>query len=127
MATTIRESKQGRGRVPGTQISVRVQREFLKALDQWRKQQKNRPSRTDAMRQLAEAGLAKIDRQPKVRRRPGLAANNMAARVIDALADQSALPENRAKRKRRLLKGPKEFRNMRDDQPKSRRPNESDD
>lgn len=133
MAKAIRGSKKGRGRVPGTQISVQVhisvpvQKEFLTALDQWRKQQDDQPSRPNAVRQLAEASLAKIGQQPRVRRRPGPAARDMAARVIDALADQSAPPENRAKRKRRLLKGPEEFRDIREDQPKSRRANESSD
>lgn len=127
MAKAIRGRKRGRGRVPGTQIGVRVRREFLKALDHWRKQRDDRPSRSNAMLELAEIGLAKIGRPPRVRSRPGPAANDMAGRVIDALADQSALPEDRAKRKRRLLKGPEEFRNIRDDQPKSRRPSKSSD
>ena len=126
MAKATRGKKQ-RERVPGTQISVRVRKDFLKPLDHWRKQQDDRPSRSDAMRQLAEIGLAKIARPPRVRNRPGRAANDMAGRVIDTLADQSALPEDRAKRKRRLLKGPEEFRNMRDDQPKSRRADRSGD
>jgi hypothetical protein len=40
---------------------------------------------------------------------------DLAGRTIDAIADQSAPVEDRAKRKRRLLKGPQEFREMRDD------------
>jgi len=124
MAKTIRGGK-GRGRVPGTQISVRVHKAFLTALDRWRKQQHDQPSRSSAVRQLAETSLAKTGQQPRGRRRPGPAARDMAARVIDALADQSAPPEKLAKRKRRLLKGPEEFRGMRADQPKSRRPNDS--
>jgi hypothetical protein len=38
--------------------------------------------------------------------------------MIDRLADKSASPEEQAKRKRRLMKGPPEFREMRDDLPK---------
>jgi hypothetical protein len=38
---------------------------------------------------------------------------DMAARTIDTIDDQSAPAEDRAKRKRRLLKGPPEFRDMR--------------
>jgi len=44
--------------------------------------------------------------------------SDMAGAAIDRLADQSAPPEVRAKRKRRLLKGPSEFREMREDHPK---------
>ena len=46
---------------------------------------------------------------------------DLAARAIDAIDDQSAPAEDRAQRKRRLLKGPKEFREMREGSSKSRR------
>ena len=39
----------------------------------------------------------------------------MASAAIDQSADQSASPEDRKIRKRRLLKGPKEFRTFRRD------------
>lgn len=45
---------------------------------------------------------------------------DMAARTIDTIDDQSAPSEDRARRKRRLLKGPKEFRDLRDGSPKPR-------
>jgi hypothetical protein len=38
---------------------------------------------------------------------------DLAARAIDVIDGQSALAEDRAKRKRRLLKGPEEFRDAR--------------
>ena len=44
-------------------------------------------------------------------------AAHVAAEVIDQHADHSATFEIRERRKRRLLKGPKEFRDMRRDQP----------
>jgi hypothetical protein len=45
----------------------------------------------------------------------------MAAEQIDKLADASAPEEERHARKRRLIKGPKEFREIRGDQPKPKR------
>ena len=45
-------------------------------------------------------------------------AAEMAGQEIDRLGDRSATDEQRASRKRRLLKGPKEFRDIRDDQHK---------
>jgi len=42
-------------------------------------------------------------------------ASELAGREIDRVADQSATAQDRASRKRRLLKGPKEFRDMRRD------------
>jgi Domain of unknown function (DUF4177) len=47
-------------------------------------------------------------------------ASDMAARQIDKLADASATNEQREQRKRRLLRGPKEFRDTRS-VPKSKR------
>ena len=44
----------------------------------------------------------------------------MAARQIDQLGDQAATDEERAQRKRRLIKGPKEFRDMRGYLPKTK-------
>ena len=49
-------------------------------------------------------------------------AAEMAEAQIDRLADRSATDEQRASRKRRLLKGPKEFREIRDDLPKRKGP-----
>ncbi len=51
-----------------------------------------------------------------LRKAPAKAAE-MAGTQIDRLADTSATIEQRASRKRRLLKGPKEFRGFRSDQP----------
>jgi hypothetical protein len=42
----------------------------------------------------------------------------MAGREIDRLGDREATREQRAQRKRRLIKGPREFRGMRGDLPK---------
>ena len=41
-------------------------------------------------------------------------AEEMAGQEIDRLSDRSATSEQRASRKRRLLKGPMEFRDIRD-------------
>jgi hypothetical protein len=48
-------------------------------------------------------------------------ASDMAGHQIDKLGDPSATPEERHQRKRRLLKGPGEFRDMRADVRKSKR------
>jgi hypothetical protein len=47
-----------------------------------------------------------------------LKAANLAANEIDRMTDQSASVEEQATRKRRLLKGPREFRDIRADHPK---------
>jgi hypothetical protein len=40
-------------------------------------------------------------------------AAEMAARTIDAIGDETLPPEERQQRKRRLIRGPKEFRDIR--------------
>jgi hypothetical protein len=50
-----------RGRPPtpiGTQIGMRWQEPTLKAVDDWRREQPDLPSRTEAIRRLVEQGLA---------------------------------------------------------------------
>lgn len=58
----------------------------------------------------ARAGRASVRRQSK-----NADTADMAAPVIDRLADRSATFEQQEGRKRRLLEGPKEFRDMRRD------------
>ena len=47
-------------------------------------------------------------------------ARRLAGDAIDRLRDKSAAPAEQAKRKRRLIKGPPEFRDMRADSPKAK-------
>lgn len=47
-------------------------------------------------------------------------AKELAAKVIDNLADGAANADDRASRKSRLLKGPEEFREARVDWPKAK-------
>jgi hypothetical protein len=51
-------------------------------------------------------------------KKAGALAEEFAGQEIDRLSDRSATSEQRASRKRRLLKGPKEFRAIREDLPK---------
>jgi hypothetical protein len=70
-------------------------------------------SRSEAIRRLVELGLAAS--QPLWRRSPKAASKalDLAAQKIDKLIDPSTPGEERSTRKRRLLKGPKEFRDIR--------------
>jgi hypothetical protein len=90
------------------------------ALDAWAKRN-NCASRSDAIRQLIESGLA--GSQPMGQRSPKAVskASELAGQQIDKLADPSATDEERHTRKRRLLKGPVEFRDIRGDIPKLKR------
>lgn len=58
--------------------------------------------------------------RPSSKKRVAKAAK-MAGQEIDRLGDRPAAQEQQASRKRRLLKGPKEFRDIRGDQGKRKR------
>jgi ribosomal protein S27E len=55
--------------------------------------------------------------RPRVRNKRAAKAREMASQEIDRLSDTSATDEERQRRKRRLLKGPKEFRDIRGNRP----------
>ena len=69
---------------------------------------------------VGAGALMPIDNKAKVSKRRTKAAE-MASDVIDKQADLSATSEERESRKRRLLKGPKEFRDLRRDHPTRKR------
>ena len=104
----------------GTPIMVRIQPRQLSTLDTWIKQQDATLSRPEAIRRLTEKGLAGTIALRKRGAGTSPKAAEMAGREIDRLADQSVGGDERASRKRRLVSGPKEFRDMRGDQPKTK-------
>ena len=119
--------KRGPGRPPTTGIGVavllRCHEHFLTAVDRWRAQQEGEVSRPDAIRRLAESELARARPARKSSAKPGPKASEMAAQAIDRVIDRGdelATDDERASRKRQLLKGPKEFRDIRGDLPKAR-------
>ena len=63
---------------------------------------------------------AKRGRRSALLRRSERKAAEMAGREVDRLGDPTATSEERAQRKRRLIKGPREFRDMRGDMPKTK-------
>jgi hypothetical protein len=96
----------------GTLIGVRLQPEPLERLDEWAASQDDRPSRPEAMRRLIQQGLASGPTLQSDKRAATKAAH-MAGKQIDRMADQSATVEERTRRKRRLIEGPTEFRELR--------------
>jgi hypothetical protein len=93
---------------------------LLNAIDKWRRRQTPIPTVSDAIRVLLEQALA----SPIAKGRPSPEAAHkalkMAARTVDDIADKSLPEEERKTRKRRLIRGPGEFRGLRADQPKSK-------
>jgi hypothetical protein len=87
----------------------------------WAEKQPDMPSLSEAIRRLVELGL-KVKTPARTVGKPGrkLRAQELAAKAIEKIIDPAALPEERAQRRRRLTKGPLEFREDRVDQPKAK-------
>jgi hypothetical protein len=119
-----KQKAKGRGR-PGTgldaMIGLRATPALLAAIEEWAACEPDSPSLSEAIRRLVEIALGSSGPARTRTKRRTAKASDMAGAAIDRLADQSAPPEVRAKRKRRLLKGPSEFRDMREDHPKPKR------
>ena len=99
-------------------IAITLSAPFLKCVDEWRRKQRDRPSRAAAIRRLAErGGLAGSTSLPSKESKRKAA--EMADREIERrLGDQAVNDEERARRKRRLIQGPREFRDIRANQSK---------
>ena len=83
------------------------------AIEKWRAKQTPIPNASEAIRWLVKQGLASASTAVKRNLKAASKASNLAGAEIDRLSDRSATDEERASRKRRLLKGPKEFRDIR--------------
>ncbi len=107
-----------RSSATGTLVGVRLQDDELKAIDSWARKQEPPVTRPYAIRCLVELGLSvKTKSAPSERQRAALA--DLAAKAIDSLT-VAAPDDEKASRKRRLLKGPEEFREARVDQPRAK-------
>jgi Arc/MetJ-type ribon-helix-helix transcriptional regulator len=120
MKSSVPVKRKKRGRPASGQdpvSAIRLSTELTQAIDRWAERNKA-ASRSEAIRRLVVLGLGGA--QPMKRRSPKavLKASEMAAHQIDKLANPALPEEERRARKRRLIKGPREFRDMRGDQPK---------
>jgi hypothetical protein len=77
----------------------------------------NDTTRSEAIRRLVELGLTvKTPARPASKPGRRLRARELAATAIEKIIDPAAAPEEQAQRRRRLTKGPPEFREARVDQ-----------
>jgi hypothetical protein len=122
MAKSIKVNQKKRGR-PATGrdpvSAVRLPAELTAAVDKWG--QDHETNRSEAIRRLVELGLT-VKAPAKPISKPGrrLRAQELATKAIEKMIDPSAPPEERAQRRRRLTKGPPEFREDRVDLPKAK-------
>jgi hypothetical protein len=118
-------TKKRRGPAPtgiGTLVGVRLQPDRLTALDAWIVAQDTPMTRPEAIRAMLDAVLVIVAKRPgkKAVGKPARAsrARELAAEAIDKMGDPAASTEERDERRRRLTKGPPEFREVRVDRAK---------
>ena len=99
--------------------AVRLPAVLTSAVDKWAED--HEANRSEAIRRLVELGLkVKTPTRPAVSKPARkLRAQELATKAIEKMVDPSAPPEERDERRRRLTKGPTEFREDRVDQPKT--------
>jgi hypothetical protein len=100
---------------------MRLSDEFIAKVDAWAANQADDPGRSEAIRRLVDLGLKdKTSAKPVSKSGRRLRAQELASKAIEKMIDPAAPPEERDQRRRRLSKGPTEFREARVDQPKAK-------
>jgi hypothetical protein len=94
-------------------VSARMPSAVIAGVEAWA--EANEVSRSQAFRQLVELGLAHSKSAGYPSAKSAEKAKQLAAKAIEGLVDPQTPMEEAAKRKRRLLKGPEEFREVRAD------------
>ena len=104
----------------GTQVGERWHPTELATIDAWIASSPDKNiTRAHAIRRLVALGLrVKTPAQPIGKPGRRVRAQELATKAIEKILDPAAPPEERAHRRRRLTKGPPEFREDRVDQPK---------
>jgi hypothetical protein len=125
MANTTLVTKKKRGPPAtgqGLQIGERWHPPEIAAIDAWIKAQGDNLTRGHAIRRLVALGL-RVKTEAKPVAKPGrrTRAQELATKAIEGMIDPAAPPEERAQRRRRLTKGPLEFREDRVDLPKAKK------
>jgi hypothetical protein len=119
MAKSIKVEPKKRGR-PATGkdplMGFRASPVMRASVVKWAENQPDKPTLSESIRRLVELGLTvKTKSAPSERQRAALA--DLASKAIDSLTVGTADSDERASRKRRLIKGPEEFRDVRVDRP----------
>ena len=107
------------GRDPVT--AIRLSEEFRAAVDKWAAKQDDKPPRSEAIRRLVELGLTVKTKSKQAPFERATRARELAAKAIEKISDPSASQEERTQRRRRITRGPQEFREDRVDLPETKR------
>lgn len=96
--------------------TIRFSEELLEQIDAWVDDQRD-PSlgRLEAIRRLVVLGLLNAVPSRAARSETSSESSQLASDQLDRMSDKSATAEDQRTRKRRLLSGPSEFRDVRKD------------
>jgi hypothetical protein len=102
-------------------IGIRLPEDLLDEIEAWSAEHEA-ASRSGAIRRLVEIALKVETPSKPARSTPNkVRAAELAAKTIEKIIDPAAPPEERDRRRRRLTKGPLEFREDRVDLPKAKK------
>ena len=104
----------------GLGVLVRFPDKELAALDKWVARDGGLLSRPQAIRRLVILALEKSEDRVSEGTAEIQKASQLADHAAEQLVDKSMPPEEQQRRKRALIKGPKEFRDIREDVPRPR-------
>ena len=123
MAKSIKVEPKRRGR-PATGkdplMGFRASPTMRASVVRWAESQSDNPSLSEAIRRLVELGLIVKARPRQSAPARAERAKDLAAKVIDNFPVDQTDADEAASRKRRLLKGPEEFRDVRVDRAKKK-------
>lgn len=123
MAKSANIVKRKAGRPPEigavTFVGMRLPAALVRSIDEWAKRN-DVSGRSEAMRRLLELGLTSTPTARHLGKGAKRKAAEMAGQELDRLGNQTLTDEERTRRKRRLIRGPREFRDVRTDQPKNK-------
>jgi hypothetical protein len=121
MSITAKPKKRGRpatGRDP--MMGFRAAPVLRASIVKWAESQPDMPTLSEATRRLVELGLTVKTKGQQSNEGQRVRAREMAGKAIDKMTDAATSPEEQIARKKRLLKGPEEFREVRIDRPKTK-------
>jgi regulator of PEP synthase PpsR (kinase-PPPase family) len=120
--TPVKQKVMGRPRTGTTPLmGFRADPVIRASIVRWAEKQPDMPTLSESIRRLVEIGLTVGSRAAPSHRLRAIRAHRakeLATKVIENIIDPAAPPEERAQRRRRLTKGPEEFREARVDRQK---------
>jgi hypothetical protein len=118
MSGSTRDTKIARGRYKSGSTpkptAVRWRLSELKAIDEWRDARGGALSRSEAIRRLVELGLGSEPVPCRRSRKAASKASKLAGERVERLLSPLLSKQERQARRRQLIRGPKEFRKMRE-------------